>query len=231
MGLFLCLLGPPAVGKSTISTALADRGDVQVFRLREFAHQVRIREPRVGRLFISRDPLGWFTNGAVGYCLRRAFVDGQLPATGVVLLENLPGSHAQVGQLDAVAARREVALVLVELAAPVEVLRQRAEARRVCPTCEPDPYGDPQRPARRRAGDPQVCAGCDGQLVPRRADRPVVFAARLARFQERIADVRRAATARGRPYHTIDAASGVEDCLDQLLTVCRTHHELGEALR
>lgn len=223
MGLFMCLLGPPAVGKSTICSSLADRADVQMFRLRDYAQHLRSREPEVGKLFATRDPLGWFSDGAVAYCLRNAFVDGNVPVAGVVVLENLPGSRVQMGQLHAVAAGRRVPLVLVELAAPDEVLRDRAAGRRVCPLCEPDPYGDPHRPARRRADDPGVCADCGGPVVARRADRPAVFAARLARFRQRIADIRRAAEVRGRPYFTIDAAAPVEDCIEQVVAVFRTH--------
>jgi adenylate kinase family enzyme len=233
MSLFMCLLGPPAVGKTTISNTLADRGGVQVFRLREFAKQLRVREPQAGRLFVSRDPLGWFGDGAVAYCLRRAFVDDLGPAGGVVVLENLPGSQVQVGQVHAVAAGRGVPLVLVELAAPEAVLRRRAEARRVCPTCEHDLYGDPYVPARVSADDPDVCGGCGGKVAPRRADRPAIFTARLARFHERIDDIRRAAAVRRRPYHTIDAAAGLDDCLEEVLAVCRIHlnrHGVEEAL-
>lgn len=167
MGLFLCLLGPPAVGKSTISSSLADRADVQMFRLRDYAQHLRSREPEVGKLFATRDPLGWFSDGAVAYCLRNAFVDGNVPVAGVVVLENLPGSRVQVGQLHAVAAGRRVPLVLVELAAPTAAgatggLPGSGSRHAGCRRGRPRSATYPR--ARHRTG----CAGCGTGSTPAR---------------------------------------------------------------
>lgn len=222
MDLLLSLVGPPAVGKSTVSRALAVRHDAQVFRLREFAHELQRRDPGSARLFDNVDALGWFGAGAVAYCLRRAFVEREVAAAGMVVLENFPGSRVQFGQLHAVAAARAVPLVLVELVAPEDVLWQRVAARRVCPTCEPDPHGDPHRPARGLSERPGRCATCSGELTTRRGDRPATFAARLARFSERIGAIRRAAIARGRPLYMVHATVGVDACLDEMRAVCQT---------
>lgn len=53
---FVAVVGPPAVGKSTVSGALADRFGARVFRLREFAHEFRTRSGVNQRLFDTGDP-------------------------------------------------------------------------------------------------------------------------------------------------------------------------------
>lgn len=68
-------------------------------------------------------------------------------------------------------------------ARPMVVLENstRVRSRRVCLTCEPDPHGDPHRPASPAAPHPDRCANCGGALTFRQSDEPQRFAARLAR--------------------------------------------------
>ena len=201
---FICLIGPPAAGKSTIARTLTGRSGVRVFRLREFARHARITDPRVRRLLAGTDAPGWCGDSLVAYCLRRAFVEGR-PPLGVVVLEDLPGSHVQMGQVHAMAALREAPLLVVELDAPDRVLRQRAAAGPARPAGGSRPCGGPHLPARRDAAP----------------DVPAVFDARLARYRERIVEIRRGAALRGGPCHRVDASRGVDDCVDAVLALCR----------
>jgi len=124
----VCLVGPPGVGKSVVSRGLADRYGVEVFRVREFAARVRVLDPASRGVLAVPNPLGWYGDVAVGYCLRRAFLRGWVSACGLVVLEDLPVSVEQMGQVSAVACLRQVPLVVVELTAPDRVLQQRAAA-------------------------------------------------------------------------------------------------------
>jgi adenylate kinase family enzyme len=182
---FVAIVGPPAVGKNTVSGALANRFGARVFRLREFAHEFRARPGVDQRMFDTGDPLGWFP-------------------------EKQP--H-QLRLLNAVAGQLQASLAVIELTADDDLLAIRIRTRRVCPTCEPDPRGDPHRPARSVAEDPDQCAGCGGALILRWGDETQRFAVRLARFRRRIPAIRQATTGLQLPYHVVDATSNPTSCL------------------
>lgn len=204
---FVGVVGPPAVGKSTVTRALTDRYGGRVFRLREFAYEIRSRPGVNQRLFASDDPLGWLPEDTVAQVLRAAFVQGRFPASALVVLENFPGSLAQLRLLASIADRLVASLMLIELTAGDDLLTIRSQAWRVCPTCEPDPRGDPHRPARGSGHEPHRCVGCGGELQLRWGDEPIRFAARLARFRDRIPAIRTDAKSLHLPYHEVDATS------------------------
>ncbi|MGH3945804.1 MAG: hypothetical protein ACRDRY_04875 [Pseudonocardiaceae bacterium] len=219
---FVAVVGPPAVGKSTVTGPLADHVGARVFRLREFAHEFRARSGVDQRLFDTVDPLGWFPEEAVALLLRAAFLYEQFPAQPMVLLENFPGSLPQLRLLNATAGQLRAPLTIVELTADDGVLEIRVRARRVCPTCEPDPRGDPHRPARPAAEYPDRCVSCGGALALRRGDEPQRFAARLARFRRRIPAIRQAVRALNLPYHVADATGDPASCLHRVTTALAT---------
>ncbi len=171
------------------------------------------------RLFDTCDSLGWFPEETVFLLLRAAFLRGQFPARDMVVLENFPGSLTQLLLLTAIADQLQAPMTLIELTAADAVVAARARTRRVCPACEPDPRGDPHRPALRTARDPDRCDGCGGGLLPRRGDEPQRLAARLARFRRRIPAIRRAATALHLPYHAVDATCDPDTCLHHVTTM------------
>ncbi|MGH3719551.1 MAG: hypothetical protein ACRDRI_12080 [Pseudonocardiaceae bacterium] len=215
---FVAVVGPPAVGKSTVSRALADSLGAQVFRLREFAHECRSQGTADERLFERRDSLGWLPEETVFLLLQAAFIHRQFSAGGLVVLENFPGSLTQLLLLKATAVQLHAPLTLIELAAADTVVAARARTRRVCPTCEPDTHGDPHRPAHPTTHDLDRCERCGGEVLPRRGDEPERFAARLARFRRRISAIRRAATALHIPYHQADATRDPDTCLQSVVT-------------
>ncbi len=213
---FVAVVGPPAVGKSTVTVALADRIGARVFRLREFAHEFRSRPAADQRLFDTCDSLGWLPEETVFLLLQAAFVGGQFPARDIVVLENFPGSLTQLLLLTAIAEQLRAPLTLIELTAADTVAAARARTRRVCPACEPDLRGDPHRPARPATRELDRCDSCGGGLLPRRSDEPQCFAARLARFRRRIPAIRRAATALHLPYRAVDATGDPDTCLQDV---------------
>lgn len=226
----VAVVGPPAVGKSTLTGALANRFGARVFRLREFAHEFRARSGTDQRLFDTGDPLGWFPDKAVALLLRAAFLQGQFPAQPMVVLENFPGSLIQFQLLNTVAGQLQAPLAVIELTADDGLLSIRIRTRRVCLTCEPDPRGDPHRPAHPAAEHPDQCASCGGALTLRRGDEPQRFAARLARFRHRIPAIRQAVRALRLPYHVVDATSDPTSCLHRVTTAFATTPPLAHLL-
>ncbi len=217
---FAAIVGPPAVGKSTVTGKLTGRCGARVFRLREFAHDYRSRPGIDETLFATCDPLGWFGDTAVAALLEAAFLHGQFPVQGVVFLENFPGSLTQVRMVQSIARDLGIPLVVIELTAPDSVLAARARARRVCPTCERQPRGDPHRPALHAR--PDQCARCGGRLVSRRSDIAPLFAARLQRFRSRILAIRREVATLRLPYEAVDATGDGDTCLQRTTAALAT---------
>jgi len=215
----IALVGPPAVGKSTVTASVAGALGAEVFRLRDFGGRFRHDHPYLDDLFAPVDAFGRFGDPAVEVLLTAAF--GPPDLTGRVLLENFPGSVAQLRLLSELAAEHGWIFRVVELAAPDTVVAARSNARRVCAVCEPDPRCDPHRPARGRPGDPEVCSDCGAGLQRRRCDEPDRFAARLHRFRTRLADLRAAAGACGVPHVVIDAAEKPAAVVHAVLAACQ----------
>jgi adenylate kinase family enzyme len=207
------VLGPPAVGKSTLVGHLAERLGASVFRLREFAAGYRRTHPETGEWFVTDDPLGWFRDETVARLLRIAFF-GTVFRSWPVILENLPGNATQLADTSVVLEVLHVRHLVVELSAPDAVLWERVRRRRVCPTCEPDPDGDPHRPATARPDLPGRCSRCDGHLLPRRGDDGERFAQRLARYHEEIEGIRRAALHLSLTYHSVPAVPDVPEVVN-----------------
>jgi adenylate kinase family enzyme len=227
---FVAVVGPPAVGKSTVTRTLADYLGAQVFRLREFAHEFRSHDTIDERLFDTRDSLDWLPEETIFLLLQAAFIQRQFQTCGLVVLENFPGSLTQLLLLRATADQLRAPLMLIELAADDIVVAAQARTRRVCPTCEPDPRGDPHRPAHPAAHDLNRCDSCSGELLPRQGDEPERFAGRLARFRRRIPAIRRAATALQLPYHRADATSDPDTCLQSVVTALAATEPLAHLL-
>ena len=89
------LLGPPAVGKSTLAIRLGAAAGFAVFRLRAHVPATRLRA--AGN---SAVPLSWMDDATVD-----AAVDGYLDEVAraetvrCVVLDNFPGTSTQVGRL------------------------------------------------------------------------------------------------------------------------------------
>jgi adenylate kinase family enzyme len=195
----VAVIGPPGAGKSTVVSALASVEGTVVFRLRE---AVRAYADVVGAVASGADPLGWIDLGAVRRVLDEAFVAGRFPTGGgPVLLDNFPGTAAQLDLLIEVAAASGRRVALMELSAGSAVVTARTALRRVCPECGPDVH----HPAVAAVGEPHRCAGCGAGLVRRDTDTPARHGLRLARYRDNAAEIVVQARRRQIPHVAIDA--------------------------
>jgi adenylate kinase family enzyme len=176
----VAVLGPPAVGKTTLTLRLAGLAGIEVFRLRE-----HVPDAILAATATSAERIGWIDDPTVTSALHgyvdRVIVEG---TTHTVLLDNFPGSGTQVRFLLDTLHRLVpgCAVHVAELFASPEVREHRMLGRRVCHQCEQDPIRDPRMPATASHEDPERCAHCLGLLHPRRGDAPRLFDLRTQRY-------------------------------------------------
>ncbi|SNY85896.1 hypothetical protein SAMN04244553_3792 [Nocardia amikacinitolerans] len=204
------ILGPPAVGKTTLTLALGSDARRQTFRLRDQV-PVQVLAATTG----TAERLGWIDTHIVDQTLR-SYLDSIVNRdVDVVLMDNFPGSAEQVSLLlDALAHSAPTARVEpIEMRAEGKVLHNRARRRRVCQRCEKDPVADPRIPARSSVLDDWHCGRCGTLLHLRRGDAPRLLAARTKRFDSSINEIRAAFTANGIDITILDAALPTDNAI------------------
>jgi adenylate kinase family enzyme len=178
-GAYISVLGPPAVGKSTLVSGLVRRTGWPLFKIRDFFYGHLATEPRLQLMAQRTDSLGWFSDDLVQEILASAFPAGLIKNGTPIIVESFPGSKCQVRQLMAVVGNPELVIVM---SAPNHVLRRRAAERVVCSNCDHDPQSQAHRPAAPSPHHPGHCAGCDGPLSHRADDDPASFRRRMLRY-------------------------------------------------
>jgi adenylate kinase len=188
----VAVIGPPAVGKTTLTLRLAGQSagqsGIEVFRLRE-----HVPDAILAATATSAERIGWIDDPTVTRALdgfiKRVIVEG---AAHTVLLDNFPGSGTQVRLLLDTLHRLVpgYAVYAAELLASPEVREHRMLGRRVCHQCEHDPIHDPRMPATASHEDPERCARCAGLLHPRRGDAPRLFDLRTQRYADEAEGIR-----------------------------------------
>ncbi len=158
----ICLIGPPAAGKTTLAEALAEALHAPVVRPRDLVDAAVKRYPATAGLF-HRDHLSMVPDESLGFALRVCL--DQLE--GLVILENLPWDVVQLVDLYRVAGR---SLRILILDAPDELLFHRGSRRRHCSACYPRPVVD---------DGGNRCRACGRQLTARADDERGAFAERL----------------------------------------------------
>jgi adenylate kinase family enzyme len=204
----MAVIGPPAVGKTTLTMRLAESPGCAVFRLREHVPEVILAATAA-----SAERLGWIDDVTIARALRTYFERVVADASVCsVLLDNFPGSATQVRLLLGVLRRLAPACALhaVELVAARRVREGRVLGRRVCHQCEQDPIHDPRIPATAHPSDPQHCAGCGGILHPRRGDAPRLFALRTQRYAEQAIGIRAGFAEAGIVVAQVDGSQPVD---------------------
>lgn len=216
MGLSLVvpIFGPPAAGKTTLTMHLGMSPGRRIFRLRE-----HVPKEVLAATASSSERLGWIDEFTVDEALSVYFVGVQQDSDAhTVLLDNFPGTAAQVTQLLGTLSLLEPPphIEPVEVLTDAKTLKQRARARKVCHQCERDPIHDPRLPALPSADDAWRCARCGGLLHPRRGDSPRLFKARLGRYHQTAAGIRAGFESSGIAVTQLDTTNTIEGAAELL---------------
>jgi adenylate kinase family enzyme len=186
----ISVIGPPAVGKTTLTLQLGQLSGQCVFRLRE-----HVPETILAATATSAERLGWIDDLTVTRALR-GYIESVVTDSMVhtVLLDNFPGTDTQTHLLLSTLDKLAPTCVVhaVELVADPAILNRRVLARRVCHQCERDPIRDPRLPAVPSSADSRRCARCNNILHPRRGDAPRLLQARTQRYQQTAKGIREA---------------------------------------
>ncbi|MGY4103602.1 hypothetical protein ACW2Q0_29170 [Nocardia sp. R16R-3T] len=212
--LIIPIFGPPAAGKTTLTLHLGSEPGRRIFRLRE-----HVPTEALAATATSPEQLGWIDEFTVSRAVRSYFAAVQEEATvHTVLMDNFPGSRAQVDQLLIILLSMVPGchIEAIEAITDAKTLKQRARTRKVRRQCERDPIRDPRLPALSREDDSWACVRCGGLLHPRRGDSPRLFKARLHRYHESAAGIREGFTSAGVPVTQLDTTNTIEGAANLL---------------
>lgn len=213
----VAVIGPPAVGKTTMAMQIGKLPGTRVFRLRE-----HVPANSLASTVTNAEGLGWIDDIIVitsvrGY-LENLLCEGKIHT---LLLDNFPGSGTQVGLF--LSMLRQLApgciVRVIELVADPGVLRRRAVSRRVCHHCERDPLCDPRLPAMTSAVNPERCARCEHLLHTRRGDIPAVYETRHQRYCQMVGDIRVALSNAGITVTRLDGSQSLEVTTQELMSL------------
>ncbi|MGH3694652.1 MAG: hypothetical protein ACRDRX_11830 [Pseudonocardiaceae bacterium] len=211
------VIGPPAVGKTTLVMQIGRLPGTRVFRLRE-----HVPENSLAATATNAEGLGWIDDITVitsvrGY-LENLFYEDEVHT---LLLDNFPGKGSQVGLLLSVLRQLAPGCIMrvIELVADPDVLRRRAVSRRVCHHCERDPLCDPRLPAMTSAVNPERCARCEHLLHTRRGDIPAVYETRHQRYYQMAEGIRSALSNADITVTRLDGSQSVDVTTQELTSL------------
>ncbi len=180
----MLLMGPPGVGKGTVSERLHAR-----LGCRHISTGDLLRESIAKGTSLGHQAQGHMTRGElVPDGLMVALVEEQLDLNGGgdCLLDGFPRTQAQAQVLDKGLTERGARVdAVIELTAPDDVVLKRLGGRRVCATCGAGFHVTFIPP--KSAG---VCDRCGGALVQRPDDREEAILRRLAVYARQMAELR-----------------------------------------
>lgn len=209
----LAVIGPPAVGKTTLTNMLSLVPGFEVFRLRDHVPEALLAAAT------AAPGHGCIDDVTVARVLRTYLQAATASSARVIVIDDFPTSGMQAELL--VSAVRKVAppcsVRVVELLAEPETMQRRIRERRVCHHCERDPVHDPHLPAEPSPADPRRCVHCDSILQPRRGDAPRLVVARICSYQESIADIYAAFARLGINMQQLDGNLAAGQTADDLL--------------
>lgn len=186
----LCLVGPPASGKTVLAGRLQREAGALTVRLRAVLCAAARVDEGIGRaVATTADELGWVPDEVVDAAFRAVLIPAhplgdELRRHRILVFDNFPGRPSQVPILtehlndpaSALGGRRVATIALDAASAEI---RRRAAGRRICPACS-DSTTD------------ESCVACGTRTVRRPDDRRVLLEAKLARYRANAEEMRSA---------------------------------------
>ncbi len=207
----IAIIGPPAVGKTTLTMQLGQLSGRRVFRLRE-----HVPETILAATATSAERLGWIDDLTVTMALR-SYLDSVVDdgTAHTVFFDNFPDrANRSISSSRPCASWRQ-RVSCTRLNSWLTRLRDR----RVCHHCERDPIHDPRLPAVPSPADPRRCACCNNILHPRRGDAPRLFSARMRRHWQTAEGIREAFASVGIAILQIESNKPPEQIASELLSL------------
>jgi adenylate kinase len=181
----LVLIGPPGVGKGTMSALLKERLGLRTLSSGEiFRHEIEMQTDlgRMAKRYIDHGEL--VPNGVTIEMMSKQLHDPAIKLSGFVL-DGFPRTVKQAEALDEVLFELEHGLdKVVSLEVPQEVIVQRLTGRIGCTKCG-EIYHSKNKPPKREG----VCDRCNSPLFVREDDRPETIRERIRIFWETTAPV------------------------------------------
>ncbi len=181
----LVLIGPPGVGKGTMSALLKERLGLRTLSSGEiFRHEIEMQTDlgRMAKRYIDHGEL--VPNGVTIEMMSKQLHDPAIKLSGFVL-DGFPRTVKQAEALDEVLFELEQGLdKVVSLEVPQEVIVQRLTGRIGCTKCG-EIYHSRNKPPKREG----VCDRCNSPLFVREDDRPDTIRERIRIFWETTAPV------------------------------------------
>jgi adenylate kinase len=181
----LVLIGPPGVGKGTMSALLKERLGLRTLSSGEiFRHEIEMQTDlgRMAKRYIDHGEL--VPNGVTIEMMSKQLHDPAIKLSGFVL-DGFPRTVKQAEALDEVLFELEQGLdKVVSLEVPQEVIVQRLTGRIGCTKCG-EIYHSKNKPPKREG----VCDRCNSPLFVREDDRPETIRERIRIFWDTTAPV------------------------------------------
>lgn len=198
----VCLIGPPAAGKTTLAGTLSRALDTPVLRPRDLINRTVGIHPATVSLFY-RNARGRVPDESLGFALR-VCLD---LAAGTVIFESLPWDAIQLADLYRVGGHR---VLVLHLRASDELVTERRLGRQYCASCYPRSTSNE---------DGIHCARCGEDLTPRVDDEDDAFAERLQIYRANAARLTALARELGVNVFNLDAASSPGALASQALAL------------
>lgn len=208
----LILIGPPGVGKGSISALLHDRLRLRALSSGDIFRKEIEAETDLGRLakrYIDHGQL--VPNGVTIEMMAKRLLSDDVRRKGFVL-DGFPRTVRQAEALQEILEEADLPIdKVISLTAPDALIVQRLAGRMGCTKCG-EIYHSVNKPPKREG----LCDKCNGPLFVRTDDQPETIMDRIKVFREQTAPVLDYYTSLNL-LHVVDGSQGTEDVYKQIV--------------